>query len=102
VYHPAPAWLYEHGALLAIPTTGAFVGWAASPANWRRAQALRALRLPGILSRLRAVERLHLSPEGYSLADNLRLTRALLARGVRTFTLALHSPSLVAGHTPYV
>ena len=31
-----------------------------------------------------------------------RLTRALLARGQRTFVLSLHSPSVVPGNTPYV
>lgn len=96
------SWIDERAGLVSIPTTGAFVGWAASPASYRAAQSLRALRLPGILARLRAVERLHLSPEGYSLRDNRRLTEALLARGCRSFTLALHSPSLVPGHTSYV
>lgn len=43
-----------------------------------------------------------LSPEGNTLDDLRRLTRALLARGVRTFSLTLHSPSLDVGHTPYV
>lgn len=96
------AWIDADAKLLSIPTTGAFVGWAASPASYRLGQSLRALRLPGVLSRLRAVERLQLSPEGYSFADNVRLTRALFARGLRIFTLALHSPSLAAGHTEYV
>ena len=97
-----PAWLDERSKLLSLPTTGAFVGWAASSGTYRFAQSLRGLRLPGIASRLRAVERLHLSPEGYSEADNERLTLALFARGLRVFTLALHSPSLATGHTEYV
>lgn len=96
------SWIDEHAGLVSIPTTGAFVGWAAAPGSYRLAQSLRALRVPGILARLGAVERLHLSPEGYSLRDNQRLTRALLGRGLRIFTLALHSPSLVPGHTSYV
>ena len=97
-----PGWIDRQRGLLSIPTTGAFVGWAASAGLYGLGQRLRALRLPGLLSRLGAVERLHLSPEGYSLEHNRRLTRALLARGVRTFTFALHSPSVAAGHTPYV
>ena len=40
--------------------------------------------------------------EGHTLAEMKRLTRALLARGQRTFVLSLHSPSVVPGHTPYV
>lgn len=96
------AWLDERAQLLSLPTTGAFVGWGASPASYAASQSLRALHVPGILSRLRTVERLQLSPEGYSHADNARLSRFLLARGLRVFTLALHSPSLAPGNTEYV
>jgi len=97
-----PAWIDANARLLSLPTTGAFVGWGASPACYRLGQSLRGLRLPGVLARLSLVERLSLSPEGYSFADNVRLTRALLARGLRVFSLALHSPSLAPGHTEYV
>jgi hypothetical protein len=60
------------------------------------------LRLPAIASRLRLLERIRLTPEGHTLAEMRRLTRALLARGQRTFVLSLHSPSVVPGNTPYV
>jgi hypothetical protein len=100
-----PFWL-EGGRLLSIPTTGGYVGWAsgAGPAAFRLASrpALRRARLPGILARLGAVERLHLSPEGYAPEHHRRITRSLLARGVRVFTFALHSPSVLPGCTPYV
>ncbi|MEO5374845.1 MAG: polysaccharide deacetylase family protein [Alphaproteobacteria bacterium] len=62
----------------------------------------RALRVPAVLARLRLVERIVLSPEGVSLAEAKRLTRALLARGHRVFLVSYHSPSLEPGHTPYV
>ncbi|MBK7643015.1 MAG: polysaccharide deacetylase family protein [Planctomycetes bacterium] len=97
-----PSWIDERARLLSLPTTGAFVGWGASARSHRLAESLRGLRVPAVLSRLRALERLHLSPEGYSLSENLRLSRALFARGLRVFTLALHSPSLAPGHTEYV
>ena len=48
------------------------------------------------------LERIRLSPEGYSLSEMIRLTEALLERGVRVFTLSFHSPSLKPGCTPYV
>lgn len=97
-----PAWLDAGAGLVSLPASGAFVGWAASPELHHLGQSLRALRLSSVLSRMRAVERLHLSPEGHSLAENVRLTRALLARGVRCFQFALHSPSLAPGNTEYV
>lgn len=92
--------------LLCLPNTGAFVGWLyrLGPdvhALMEHASVTR-LRLPAIASRLRLVERLRLTPEGYTLAEMKRLTRALLARGQRTFVLSLHSPSVVPGNTPYV
>jgi hypothetical protein len=101
-----------HGSapLLGLPLTAAYVGYLAGGAGgggsglYRAATSapLRALRIPGLLSRLGALERLRLSPEGYSPADNRRLTRALLERGVRTFAFSFHTPSLKPGCTPYV
>lgn len=103
---PEPAWFGPAGELLEIPTTGAFVGWLAEAgAGLHRAATrgpLARLRLAGVLSRLRALERLMLSPEGYTQLHLRRLTRALLARGQRVFSFSLHSPSLRPGCTPYV
>ena len=60
------------------------------------------LRLPGIAARLRLLERLRLSPEGHSLAEMKRQTRAALARGERYFMLTYHSSTLLPGATGYV
>jgi hypothetical protein len=100
-----PLWLGPR--LLSIPCTAMFVGFLgrrAGRAAYRLATrpALRRLHLPGLLSRLRAVDRLSLSSEGFSLADNVRLTRALLRRGERVFGFSVHSPSMVPGRTPFV
>jgi hypothetical protein len=92
--------------LLEIPCTVDFVGWtgAARPVVHRLAAhpSLAPLRAIGILRRLGAVNRIMLSPEGNTFDDMRALTDDLLARGVRTFTLSFHSPSLDVGHTPYV
>ena len=101
-----PYWLPTKRRVLALPNTGAYVGWAGASSHglYGLAQkpAGRALHLGGVFARLGAVERLFLSPEGYAERDLMRLTRALLARGARVFTLSLHSPSVEPGHTPYV
>jgi hypothetical protein len=107
---PEPYWFGPGRALLGIPTTGAFVGWMASLAGKGAPGLHRAVhrppflqaRVPGILSRARALERLMLSPEGHGGVHLRRLTRALLDRGVRTFTFSFHSPSLRPGCTPYI
>lgn len=96
----------ESSDLVGFPTTGAFVGWlsALAPGLYRAAQRppLRWTRTPGILSRLGALDRLMLSPEGYNLEHMKRLTRALLAQGPQVLTFSFHSPSVEPGHTPYV
>jgi hypothetical protein len=101
-----PFWFGRARRLLCLPSTGAFVGAAAAlgPAlqpllEHRRIAALRPV---AIASRLRLLARLRLTPEGFALAEMMRLTRALLARGQRTFVLSFHSPSVVPGNTPYV
>ena len=82
--HPPRPFLFgRRRRLLCLPNTGAFVGWLSRhgpvlhPLLERRAAA--RLRLPAIASRLRLLERIRLTPEGYTLAEMMRLTRALLA-----------------------
>ena len=48
------------------------------------------------------MERLHLSPEGYTFDELRRLTLSQLRQGLRVFVLSFHSPSLLPGCTPYV
>jgi len=99
-------WCGPDEKILGIPTTGALVGFWQAYANavyrfcstgWRP-----RLRLPAILSRLNAIDRLRLSPEGFGWQEHRKLTHFLLDRGVKTFTFSFHSPSLVPGHTAYV
>jgi hypothetical protein len=62
---------------------------------------LARLRVGGALARTGLLERVTLTPEGFTLAEQARLARALLARGHRLLCLSLHSPSLAPGNTPY-
>ncbi len=101
-----PRWWDAGQRLLALPTTGAFVGFLrAGGARLHRLMATpaaRALRCGGVLSRLGAFERIRLSPEGFTFAEMRRLTEDLLGRGVQVMTFSFHSPSLEPGNTPYV
>jgi len=105
-HSPDPAWFGTGGKLLSIPTTGGFVGSLAGFGAGLHRLAHRPPfiqgRVPGILSRLGAFERLMLSPEGYRPEHLQRLTRTLLARGTRVFSFSFHSPSLRPGCTSYV
>ncbi|MGH7091630.1 MAG: polysaccharide deacetylase family protein [Stellaceae bacterium] len=93
-------------SILEVPLT---VGWHGrlkhlGPRLQPLSQQALAMRLhvPGILARTGLLERIRLTPEGNSFRELKRLTRSLLAAGVRFFNLTYHSPSLEAGNTPYV
>jgi hypothetical protein len=101
-----PRWMAAR-RLLEIPCTAGVIGAAGAALGGalHRVAASRpwsALRAVGLLARARIANRIVLSPEGNSLSEMKRLTRALLGRGLRTFTMTFHSPSVEAGHTPYV
>lgn len=102
-----PYWFQAGGReLLELPVTGGYCGWlqnAGAPAyQFAQGRFGKAARLGGILARTGAVERIRLSPESAGLNDMKRLTRALIQGGTKVVTMTYHSPSLVAGHTPYV
>ncbi len=105
-YSSHPYWFGNAHRLLGIPGTGAYVGLLRRGAHGLYSVAihrrLRWARLPGILSRLRLLERIRLSPEGYTAAELRRLTLTLLRRGLRVFVFSFHSPSVHPGHTTYV
>ncbi|NUP95357.1 MAG: WalW protein [Planctomycetaceae bacterium] len=105
-FSPEPFWFGRERKLLALPVTGGYLGFLSrsGPNLHRLSQSppLRSLRVPGVLARTRALERVRLSPEGFDLATLERLTESLLDRGARVFVLGLHSPSFLPGCTPYV
>jgi len=102
-----PYWFGPGNRLLEIPVT---VGMTGQFARFGRGlhslidrPAGRALHLPGVMARLALLDRIRLTPEGVSLTEAKRMTRALLHRdGHRIFVLSYHSPSLEPGNTPYV
>ncbi len=105
-YDYGPFWFGARRRLLELPVTRALTGLMADsmPSLYGIAERkpLRTLRAAGLLARARLLERITLSPEGSDLPAMLRLTRRLLKRGERIFTLSYHSPSLEPGNTPYV
>jgi hypothetical protein len=102
----APFWFGPEGRLLELPMTWGFAGplavLGAGLYPWLAGRFGNELRLPGLLARGGLLEYVRLTPEGEKPAALRRLTRTLLARGQRVFSLTYHSPSLVPGNTPYV
>lgn len=105
-YSADPFWFGSQRKLLGLPGGGCYAGWlkAAGPPFYRLIThpSLGFARLPGIASRLRAFERIRLSPEDYSLPEMQRMTRSMLDDGQRIFVFSFHSPSVHPGYTPYV
>ena len=99
-------WFGSKGDMLCLPCTGGFVGLAGKAMapiyQVANQPVMKKLRTPGILSRLGVVDRIRLSPEGFSLKDLKKITLFLLRQNINILTLSFHSPSVVVGHTPYV
>jgi len=90
------------GRLIELPLSAAYVGGLR---RWGRGAYRAAGKLPrgrGILFRTGLLNRVPLTPEGVPLEEALAAARALLADGVRWFSLSFHSPSVEPGHTPFV
>lgn len=105
--HPNfPYWLPAAPGILEIPTTGGYygplraLGSAVTPVSntRRRHEAGPAM----LLRRLRLARRAMLSPEGFALPELQALADTLLEGGIEVLSLSFHSPSLQAGHTPFV
>lgn len=101
-----PYWIGPDRQLLEIPSTIGMLGPLAN--RVRMADAILAsrrcqrLRLTGLLARIGLLDRIGLSPEGTRIDEAKLLTRHLLERGYRVFTMSYHSPSVEPGNTPYV
>lgn len=99
-------WFGPAKNILEIPVSSGYAGWLSGGGKSifppiSGAFGMR-LHLPGIFARLRALERIRLTPEGVNFEELCRLTESLLGIGCRVFSLTYHSPSLVPGNTPYV
>jgi hypothetical protein len=99
-------WFGTDPALLEVPVsvgyTGLLAGFPQIARTLTKHPFSEALHLPGVLARLHLLERIVLTPEGITFEEQRRLTRAMLRRGHRVFSLTFHSPSLAPGNTPYV
>jgi hypothetical protein len=101
-----PFWLNEENRLLEVPLSRAVIGPLAQPLGRFMSDLFdggfgQSMHLPGFLTRLLRLERLTLSPEASDLAGMKRLVEFELNNGRRTFTLSMHSSSLVVGGSPY-
>jgi glycosyltransferase involved in cell wall biosynthesis len=101
-----PSWVGPGRRMLELPVSTGVIGRLANgdPDLYRRAFSTGAVRMrvPGMLARMRLLDRIRLTPEGSSLAEAKRLTAALIGAGQRVFVISYHSSSLRIGETSYV
>lgn len=98
-----PTFAGPNGRILRVPHSGAILGYLCARGrpvfgNYQKIPPI----VKAMLSRAGAARRIRLSPEGFSLAHAIQLTRYLQSLGVWLFVYSLHSPSVAVGHTPYV
>jgi hypothetical protein len=105
-FSPRPYWFGRQRRLLELPLTVGFSGalrqWGPTIHRVLSHPSLAPTHAVGLFARLRLLDKVWLSPEGYRAAELRRLAHALWRDGLRTFSFALHSPSVEPGHTPYV
>lgn len=100
-----PGWFGRTRRILSLPTTAGPIGWLAGRAEritaFARSPLGRMLPITRLAARANALYPVRLSPEGSGFGQMRELTERLMARGLRIFTLTLHSPTLMPGNTPY-
>jgi hypothetical protein len=105
-FDTTPFFFGRERRLLEIPCSTDYAGIAgrhAPPLHcFISRPAFSGMRIVGLMARLGVVNKITLSPEGSTLAELKALSNSLFRRGVRTFSLTMHSPSVEPGCTPYV
>lgn len=98
-------WFGRGRPLLAVPMSGGVIGHLPRGRQWlyKTASSRRVRWAPVLpaIARLRLVERVRLSSEGFDHSSLMRLVDSLFDEGVRIFAFGLHSPSFAPGYTPY-
>jgi len=67
-----------------------------------RKDPMRSLKVPGLLHRLRIVNKVWLSPEMNEAEEMIRLTQRIRRNGYPLVNMTFHSTTLSAGKTPFV
>lgn len=101
--HPLmPYWVDDARDLLELPVSSVYRGALRGFGPQLHKMQRHVPSLFSGFSRLGLLERIALTPEGVTINEALRGIDRALALGLPVLVLSFHSPSLAAGHTPYV
>lgn len=101
--HPlAPYWLDDSRTLLELPLTTTYWGMLRRQGPWLYPALAKRPLLRSMLARCGCLERIPLTPEGTTVEEAIRGIDMALDDGLPLLVLSFHSPSVEAGHTPYV
>lgn len=96
-----PYWV-KPGQLIELPVTSIFGGTFRSMGPLLFDQVFASDTMRSMLARGGMLERLALTPEGIPAEKAISAIDCALEAGLPILTFSFHSPSLAAGHTPYV
>lgn len=101
--HPLrPYWLDEASRLMELPLTTVWWGPLRQLGPWLYPRLWRLPQLRGALSRFGLLERIPFTPEGVTVEEVLRGIDIAIDMALPVLVFSFHSPSIAAGHTPYV
>ncbi|HEY9092718.1 polysaccharide deacetylase family protein [Parasphingorhabdus sp.] len=99
---PEPFWLDRQKGLLEVPLTTVFSGPFRKQGDQLASVFNRSKVANALLSKSRMLERIPLTPEGVSAREAKEAIDIALDDMLKLLVFSFHSPSLAAGHTPYV
>lgn len=96
----------DHGEMIEAPISAGFLQSNFEFANkvfrLLKNKPIRYFKLIGLLSKLRLLNRVRLTPEGYSLNEMIKLINTMKKNKLYYFNLSFHSNTLLPGITPFV
>ena len=99
---PEPFWLDRKNGLMEVPLTTVFSGPFRKQGAQLSSLFNRSKIANALLSKSRMLERIPLTPEGVSAREAKEAIDVALDDMIKLLVFSFHSPSLSAGHTPYV
>ncbi len=99
---PDPFWLDHEKGLLELPLTTVFSGLLRKQGDFLSALFNRSKTAGALFSKSKVLERIPLTPEGVSAREAKEAIDIAFDDNLKLLVFSFHSPSLSAGHTPYV